>query len=157
MESYDPQKAARVWQRVQAQAPVANPELELQEMIREEMLDAATYAQLFRQLQGVHREKLQKLYRDEKTHVACLKGIYTLTTGGHVSLKPLQVQPEPVQVALRRCYGREMKSLARYEARSKDPHYGQVFSRLAEQEREHCRLLLELLGSLPTVKNERVK
>ena len=148
MESYDPQKAARVWQRVQAQAPVANPELELQEMIREEMLDAATYAQLFRQLQGVHREKLQKLYRDEQTHVACLKGIYTLITGTRPAVKATPLAGVDPEALLRRCYGRAMQALADYEARMDDKEYGPVFARLADQEKDHCRILLELIGNL---------
>ena len=149
METYDPQKAARVWQRVQSQQPVSAGDADLQELVREEMLDAATYAQLAGQFQGTNREKLQIMSRQEQTHIACLKGMYTLTTGGHITIKTPQVGKEPVQVALRRCYGREMRSLARYEQRCNDPHYGQVFSRLVEQEREHCRMILELLGSLP--------
>ena len=149
MEHYDPQKAARVWQRVQAQQPVITAASELQEMIEEEWLDAATYLQLSRKFQGNTRDTLQKMFRDEQTHAACLKGIYTLTTGGHATVRNRQPVTESVLVTLRRCYGREMRSLARYEEKSKDPQYGQVFSRLAAQEKEHCRMILELLGSIP--------
>ena len=152
MEKYDAQKAARVWQRVQAEQPQSANAPELQEMLEDEWLDGAIYMQLSRQFQGTIREKLQKMGKDEQTHAACLKGIYTLTTGSHPTQKPRQMPPEAPHIILRRCYGREMRSLARYEAKSRDPQYGQVFSRLADQEREHCKMILELLGSIPTVK-----
>ena len=58
------------------------------------------------------------------------------------------VPQESPDRCLRRCYGQEMRCLAQYEARSTDPEYGPVFSRLAAQEREHCRIILELLGRL---------
>ena len=152
MEKYDAQKAARVWQRVQAEQPQVATASQLQEMLEEEWLDATTYLQLARQFQGPIREKLQRMGKDEQTHAACLKGIYTLTTGGHPAQKTKQMPPESPQTILRRCYGREMRSLARYEENSRDPQYGQVFRRLAEQEREHCKMILELLGSMPMVK-----
>ena len=152
MEQYDAQKAARVWQRVQAEQPQVATAAELQEMLEEEWLDSAVYLQLARQFQGPIREKLLKMGKDEQTHAACLKGIYTLTTGGHPTMRTKQMPPEAPQVILRRCYGREMRSLARYEAKSRDPQYGQVFQRLAEQEREHCKMILELLGSMPITK-----
>ena len=152
MERYDAQKAARVWQRVQGEQLQEASAGELQEMLEEEWLDSATYLQLSRQFQGTIRETLQKMGKDEQTHAACLKGIYTLTTGGHPKVKNRQMPPESPQSILRRCYGREMRSLARYESKSRDPQYGQVFQRLAEQEREHCKMILELLGSMPMIK-----
>lgn len=149
MEKYDAQKAVRVWQRVQAQQTPENITPGLQELIREEWLDASVYLQLSRKFQGKAREILQKMFREEQTHLACLKGIYTLTTGGHVALKDAVPEVRPPREQLRLCYGREMRALARYEERSRDPQYGQVFLRLAEQEREHCRMILELLGTIP--------
>ena len=61
------------------------------------------------------------------------------------SAQPELADPEAL---LRRCYGREMQCLAKYEARSSDPEFGVVFARLAEQERRHCHMVLELLGHL---------
>ena len=81
--------------------------------------------------------------------MACLKGIYALQGTGKPDIPaPPPVDKAPVSVILRRCYGREMRCLAQYEQRSGDPEYGQVFARLAAQERDHCRLVLELLGNL---------
>ena len=147
MEKIDPAKAARVWQRVQ-EKPEQTRGQDLQELIFEEWNDAATYLQLSRKFQGKKASLLRKLYQDAQSHAACLKGIFTLITGNRPLVKnlpPLDGTPEQI---LRQCYGREMRGLARYESRTDDPEYGQVFSRLAQQEREHCRLILELLGDL---------
>ena len=147
MERIDPAKAARVWQRVQ-EKPTEKREQGLQELIFEEWTDAATYLQLSRRFQGKKAALLRKLYQDELSHAACLKGIYTLITGSRPVVKTLPPQQGDAEQVLRRCYGREMRCLARYESRSSDPEYGQVFSRLAQQEREHCHLILEFLGDL---------
>lgn len=153
MNTYDPQKAARVWQRVQNQAKAeereqTRPEGSIQSMIMEERITAAIYLQLSHQMPSRAASVLQRLFREEQTHAACLRGIYTLITGE----KPVEPAPPVVQespeVTLRRCYAREMRSLKEYEARAADQEYGPVFTKLAEQEREHCRAVLELIGGL---------
>lgn len=148
METIDPKKAARVWQRVQAESAAPHPEQGLLELIAQEWTDATTYLHLSRRFQGKDSAALRKMFEEEQSHTACLKGIYTLITGKRPTvqvLPPPQGDPENI---LRRCYGREMQCLARYEQKASDPEYGQVYARLAEQEREHCRLVLELLGNL---------
>jgi len=148
MEKIDPAKAARVWERVQATTPSVSREQGLLELIAQEWTDANLYLQLSRRFQGKDSAVLRRMYEDEQSHCACLKGIYTLLTGTHPTVKaapPVMEEPEPL---LRRCYGREMRCLAQYEVRSADPEYGQVFARLADREREHCRMVLELLGNL---------
>ena len=153
MNTYDPQKAARVWQRVQSrnqeeQREQNRTEGSLQSLIVEEWISAATYLQLSRQLSSREASVLQRLFREEQTHAACLKGIYTLITGEKATLQaPPPVQESP-EITLRRCYVREMRSLKEYEARAADSEYGPVFAKLAEQEREHCRAVLELIGGL---------
>ena len=149
MNTYDPQKAQRVWQRVHSQNEESPREGNLQELIMNEREAAATYLRLSRQANPREASVLQRLFREEQTHVACLKGIYTLITGLAPTTRSPQPVSEPMEVTLRKCYGREMRSLKEYEARSDDPEYGHVFRRLAEQEREHCRAVLELIGGLP--------
>lgn len=150
MKTYDPQQAARVWQRVQGQTPQPEhrPERELPGLIMEEWISATTYLQLARRMPSREASVLQRLYREEQTHVACLKGIYTLITGEKPVVHTPPTPQEPPELTLRKCYGREMRTLKEYEARAADSEYGPVFSRLAEQEREHCRALLELIGGL---------
>lgn len=153
MRAYDPQMAARVWQRVQnnQQPTTAEPERKeaaLQAMIMEEWISASTYLQLSRQLSGQEASVLQRLFREEQTHGACLKGIFTLITGEKPMVRTPPIGKEPPEMTLRKCYAREMRSLKEYEARTEDPEYGHVFERLAQQEREHCRAVLELIGGL---------
>lgn len=148
METIDPAKAARVWQRVHPASAPPDREQGLLELILQEGTDAAIYLHLQRHFQGKENAMLRKMYEQEQAHAACLKGIYTLLTGkrpGHALQAPRQADPETL---LRQCYGREMRCLAQYESRTADPEYGQVFARLADQEREHCRMVLELLGKL---------
>ena len=149
MQTIDPVKAAKVWQRVHPEGE-GSREQGLLALIAQEWTDAATYLQLSRQIQGKDSALLRKMYEQELSHTACLKGIYTLLTGTRPSVRAVPAEREEPEITLRRCYGREMQCLARYEARTSDPEFGQVFSRLADQEREHCRLLLEILGRLKT-------
>ena len=146
MNTIDPQKAARVWQRVQGTDRLGDRELLT--MITREWADAATYLQLSRQFQGKEGAKLRRLYEEEQAHTACLKGIYTLITGTRPTIKAQPLTGQDPETVLRRLYGRQMQDLADYEARSADREYGPVFVRLAEQERDHCRTILELIGNL---------
>lgn len=152
METIDKAKAARVWQRVQGDA-AENPTRGLQGLIAEEWVDAAVYLSLSKRVQGNAANVLRKIGQEEQAHMACLKGIYTLQGAGRPDIPaPPPMDRAPVSVMLRRCYGREMRCLSQYEARANDPEYGQIFARMAQQEREHCRQILELLGSLPVDK-----
>ena len=148
MEHYDPEAAARVWQRVQGKGPAGEELGNLPEMIAGEWWDAATYLRLSRQFQGKEAGVLRKMFEEEQSHAACLKGIYTLLTGQRLVTQTPAPRQENLSVALRRCYGREMQSLAQYERWSDHREYGPVFSRLAQQERAHCAALLEILGNL---------
>ena len=153
METVDRQKAARVWERVQAQ-PQSQPVQRLEAkallgLIAGESADASAYLQLSRRFSGQQSATLRKLYEQEQSHVACLRGIYTLLTGEQPAVPEVQSRLESTGAALRRCYGREMQCLAAYEARRGDPEYGAVFARLAEREQEHCHILLTIIGSLP--------
>lgn len=148
MENYDAQKAARVWQRVQNSTQGDSDAAVFAAMVAEEQTDAVTYLHLSRRYQGKEAASLRRLFEEEQSHAACLKGIYTLITGQRIPSRSLPTPTEPTGVILRRCYGREMRALAQYEAWMGHREYGPVFQRLARQEQEHCRILLELLGKL---------
>ena len=151
METFNQEKAAQVWQRVRGENPSPSPEPNtkgLLGLIAEEFTDATTYLHLSRMFQGKHSAMLRKMFEEEQAHAACLKGIYTLTTGNRPATRAIPTPQENPEVTLRRCYGREMRCLAEYESRSADSQYGQVFSRLAAQERDHLRIILELIGNL---------
>ena len=148
MENYDPEAAARVWQRVQGNASQNEDMNSLPAMIAGEWWDAATYLRLSRQFSGKEAGILRKMFEEEQSHAACLKGIYTLLTGQQLVTQTPPAQQERLSATLRRCYGREMQCLAQYEKWSDHRDYGPVFLRLAQQERAHCAALLELLGNL---------
>lgn len=135
-----------VWQRVGAQpAPDAAG---LEGLIATEWTAASTYLHLSRKLQGHYAEVLRRLFQEEQAHANCLKGIYALITGETPKVASPVPQTDTPELTLRRCYGQEMRSLAAYEARSADPQYGAVYQKLAQQEREHCWIVLELIGQL---------
>ena len=147
MDNIDPQTAARVWERVQT-GHNRDPE-HLLPMVALEQGDAAMYLQLSRRFQGKEAATLRQLYQQELSHAACLKGMYQMLTGNVFPATAAKSTPsENTDAALRRCYAREMQSLAAYESRLQDPEYGPVFARLARQEREHCQTLLALIGNL---------
>lgn len=148
MKNYDPKTAARVWDRVQHAAVPAGDSQLILNLIAEESLDAATYLQLAKRLQQPLATVVKQLAGQEQSHISCLKGIYTMITGEKAKILPPKVADDPPDIVLRRCYGREMRALAQYEARQSDPQYGHVFRTLARQEQEHCHRLLELLGAL---------
>ena len=148
MRNYDPKTAARVWDRVQnAAVPIADAQLILN-LIADEALDAATYLQLSKRLPVSQATVIRQMAQQEQSHISCLKGIYTMITGEKAKILPPKVADDPPDIVLRRCYGREMRALAQYEARQNDPQYGHVFRTLARQEQEHCHRLLEILGVL---------
>ena len=152
MDVMDNKKAAQVWQRVTGSNHPQHDTRELLDLITEEWADATTYLHLSRHFQGKESGILRKLSEQEQAHTACLKGIYTLITGSAPKVRTIGPPQDPPMQVLRRCYGREMHCLAQYESRTNDPEYGQVFGKLAEQEREHCRLILELIGNLKKAK-----
>ena len=148
MKNYDPKTAARVWDRVQnAAVPIADAQLILN-LIGDEALDAATYLQLSKRLPVPQATVIRQMSQQEQAHISCLKGIYTMITGEKAKILPPKVADDPPDIVLRRCYGREMRALAQYEARQNDPQYGHVFHSMARQEQEHCHKILELLGVL---------
>ena len=152
MKQYDPKTAAKVWDRVQNAAVPAGDAQSILNLIAEEMLDAASYARLAKRLPPPLAAIARQISQQEQSHISCLKGIYTLITGRKAIVPPPTVSDDPPDILLRRCYGREMRCLAQYESRADHPEYGQIFARMAQQEREHCRQILEILGSLPAEK-----
>ena len=148
MNTYDPRKAERVWARVQGtQVPEHGAqEMNLQGMIMNEWVASSTYLALARQVPPREGCILQRLAREEQCHGACLKGIYTMITDQEPVIKASPMTGGSVEGVLKKCYGAEMQTLKEYERWATDPEYGPVFSKLAEQEREHCRLVLELIG-----------
>ena len=115
-------------------------------LLAEEML-ADACIRLARRLPG-REAALQRIARDARGHAACLEGICVLVTGEAPRLRTPEAEAGPVAGLLRKCYGWAMRTLAVYEARSRDREYGPVFARLAAQQQEQCRRILGLIGTL---------
>ena len=148
VETFDAQKVARVWNRVQGQQPQGFEVQQLPELIAQELLDANAYLLLSRRFQGRDSVLLRQMAQQEQDHAACLRGLYTLLTGGHPVIQRPQVPQQDTQQLLRSCYGNQMHRLARYEARAAAPDYGKIFAGLAIQEQEQCQKILALLGRM---------
>ena len=146
IQNFDPQKAARVWNRVQGHSAEEFDVQHLPELIAQELRDANTYLQLSRRFQGRDSVLLRQMAQQEQDHAACLKGLYTLITGQPPQLPATQTTQQELSQLLRVCYGNQMHRLARYESRAGDSQYGHIFARLAAQEQEQCHRLLALLG-----------
>lgn len=155
MEHIDDARATRIWQRVQAAPNAATLADSLPALICQEWEIAGVFQQLARRLGGKEASALRRLAEAKLAQAACLKGIYALMTGEqfHPQLSPESLRSS--LQALRRCYGKQMRCLAQYEACSAEPEYGPAFNRLAAREQEHCAALLELIGRLkpPSSKN----
>lgn len=146
METIDRDLQQRVWERVRSVAPAGNDPARLLELIAGEWTDAAAYLQLSRHYRGADAALLRQMHREEMAHCACLKGIYTLYTGQKAAVKAPPLPKELPEAALRRCYHRERQSQETYRQWMEHPEFGPVFARMHEQELQHCRSLLELIG-----------
>ena len=152
--NFDKEMAKRVWERVQSAQPEVpvqptNHTDMLQGLIVEEWQAAESYSLLARQLAD-KKAALHTLYEQKKGQIACLKGIYTMISGSAPVIHAKVPSAESPERMLRRCYGRQMRCLARYEAKAGDPEYGPIYAKLALQNRNHCHALLEIIGSLKT-------
>ncbi len=148
MELYDRTKTAEVWQRVNSAAAPPTLSGEIPLWITEEIADAHTYASLSHRISGPMSQRLRALSQQEQAHAACLRGISTLINDAPPDVATAVKEPGDPLIALRTCYGSAMRRLARYESFRTHPEYGPVFERLSQQEQEHCREILELIGLL---------
>lgn len=120
---------------------------ELLRLIAEELTGAMVYLELSRQHTGREAAMLRRLYEEKHAHLTCLKGIYTLITGEHPVVRTATKEMGNLNNTLRWCYGQEMRCLASYETHRENREYGPVFEKLAAQEQEYCKILLEIIGS----------
>ena len=154
MGNINREMAQRVWQRVQTAQPDVpalpiQPAQQLHGWILEEWQTAQRYIALQRQLPKYSQE-LKKLLTQKQSQIACLKGIYRMVAGGAPKIAGVAPKQEQVNILMRKCYGSLMRCLAQYEAASRDPEYGSVYTRLAEQNRTHCQSILTILGNIKT-------
>lgn len=143
MENFDAALEQRVWQRVRGEGQAAT----LQAMAAAEQSAAATYLMLSRVAQGPEKAQLRQLFERERNHGRCLNGISILSEDKPLSVRTLPPQNDRPEIALRKCYAQTLRAIREYSGRTEDPEYGHVFRHMLHQEKEHCRMILEILGS----------
>ena len=141
------QKTRDVWQRVQGESPLYQMQ-QLPELMSAEKQGAVTYLHLSHHFGGKEGTMLRQMFEEAQMHISCLRGIYRMRTGERCTLHTAPPDTDEASIALRKCYGREMRCLAMYEDLSADGEYGPVFSQLAKEERIHCKNILHLIGKL---------
>lgn len=147
MDNYHQELEQRVWSRVHGSEDT-DPVSALRAQIMEEATEIATHRMLLRQLPDREKALLRKLIDEELSAVARLRGIHLLITGKPPVLRTSPPPAEPPETALRKSYGKKLRLAAEYDAISGDSQYGHIFSALGQQAREHCHILLEILGNL---------
>ena len=116
------------------------------------MLEMATaaenYGRLAKCFSGWQAEALGRMAKEAKAQGSCIGGICALILGE----TPERLLPCPdtgtISVRLKKAYARAMHLLSACEGYSTDPEYGPVFQRLAIKQQEHCRKILEIIGSM---------
>ncbi len=150
MQGYDPEKARRVWQRVQSgQEP---PQLlqELGAMASERNSDALTYMTLSRYLTGKDSGTMRQLSQQTQTQAAVLRGICQMLSGARPVSQVTPPQESPLESRLRRCFIREKSCMEAFQKFTADAQFGFVFGDLSAQCRRQAAVLLEMLGRRPS-------
>ena len=150
MERLDLDLQKRVWQRVQARNETGNvppPADNIKPLILTAQENAAVYRRAAQRAGQRDRERLMALYREARQSIACMRGICRVR-GEQVRMLPLTPRWEPMPRALQKCYHRERRLWEEWDRRTGDPEYGLVFGRMAQQARERCATIMELLGQV---------
>lgn len=154
MAQFHPEQVRRIWQRVQSgpayearEAMPVKTDSGIYSLVSREIHGKAMLLQLSGRFSGRNREALRKMAKQEHSHAAILRGMCVLTEE-KVPAIPMPKQPSLSTAALlQRCYSQTLQNLREYENRTEDRQFGDVFQKMAEQEKEHCRILLALMGS----------
>lgn len=137
MEETD--RIQRVWQRVRGPEP-EQPEQWLTQLLSDQARETALWQQLGRRHGGAYA----RVARQKQSQLNCLRGIYRIAAGRpHRPSNPT----EPEQPDLKRSAARGLALWRIFDDHSRDPEFGPVFQSLRDQQREHCRITLELLGA----------
>ena len=145
MESFDQEKARRVWDRVSGSCSQGPDPDVLTAMLSQELTDAAILTRLIKQLGGRGGDLL-RLARQCRQHAGYLRGISAMICRE----RPDPAVPVPTvsnaNSALKSCYVNSLHRMRAYENLSADPDYGPVFRGMAQTSRNQCATLLELIG-----------
>lgn len=148
MEQFDPQKAARVWNRVQNREPAEPLRKDQAGLIRDISAQAARYRYLSRAIQGRFGERLREYYRQQQRTAECLKGICRLSGIQPPRDGGMSAPAEPPARMLEKCCREEQRLMEEYGNRLSDPEWGRVYGKMATEGADRCCGLLEILGTM---------
>lgn len=146
LDSYDSQKAARVWERVHPGGAQHLSADCLNTMISQLLHLAAVYQALGRQAKPPQSSVLKALSGQKQTQAASLRGIHILSGGPYPALHIPQVRADPLPAALRRCYATEVQLWTQLRLHGADSVHEPVLEALVAMQQEHCRRVAELIG-----------
>ena len=117
-------------------------------LMLESMMAAENYCRLSRCFSGWQAEALNRMCREARAQGTCIGGICALIMDEPPKKQALVPDVGTLAARLKKAYVRAMHLLSACERYSKDPEYGPVFQRLTIRQQEHCRMILEIIGSL---------
>ena len=117
-------------------------------LMLESLTAAENYIRLARCFSGWQAEALNRMCREARAQGTCIGGICALIMDEPPKKQALVPDAGTLAARLKKAYVRAMHLLSACEGYSPDPEYGPVFRRLSIRQQEHCRMILEIIGSL---------
>lgn len=126
----------RVWQRVRG-------EPDRVEALRGCLARQGRLWSIYRNL-GRRGGKCRMLFEQKENQIACLRGLLRVLTGQGVQ----HPRCGECQVDLLEAFAAEQQLLEELTGFSREPGLGPVFAALAEGQKKHLRILLEIIGTM---------
>lgn len=146
MKNVNQEQERRVWERVVRQSGESAPDRELEQLARIAAENAAGYRDLAREATGKQKEDLLALMEGEKRNVETLQGAAAYRGETLNVSYPPSARDSGARI-LRRSIRRCRELYIGFVSREAETELGPVFQTLADRERKHMALTMELLGS----------
>ena len=126
---------SRVWQRVRG--------TDQTEDLRRLLIRQARLRAVYRQMSR-RGGKWRLLLEQKESQIACLRGLLRIRTGQGAACPRVGETSQDLTA----CFDEERGLLAELTRLSREEELGPVFAVLLREQQKHCRLLLELLGTM---------
>ena len=126
---------SRVWQRVRG--------TDQTEDLRRILVRQARLRAVYRQMSR-RGGKWRLLLEQKESQIACLRGLLRIRTGQGAACPRVGETSQDLTA----CFDEERGLLAELTRLSREEELGPVFAVLLREQQKHCRLLLELLGTM---------
>ena len=126
---------SRIWQRVRG----TDQTEDLRGLLVRQARLRAVYRQLSRR-----GGKWRLLLEQKESQIACLRGLLRIRTGQGAACPRVGETSQDLAA----CFDEERGLLSELTRLSREEELGPVFAVLLREQQKHCRLLLELLGTM---------